>query len=32
VLTGNLASMVCGIVILTQLPAARDRIDQNQQR
>ena len=32
VLAGNLASMVCGIVILTQLPAARDRIDQNQQR
>ena len=32
VLTGNLASMVCGIVILTQLPAARDRIDQNQQQ
>lgn len=32
VLTGNLGSMVCGIVILTQLPAARDRIDQNQQR
>ena len=32
VLAGNLGSMVCGIVILTQLPAARDRIDQNQQR
>lgn len=32
VLAGNIGSMVCGIVILTQLPAARDRIDQNQQR
>ena len=32
VLTGNLGSMVCGIVILTQLPAARNRIDQNQQQ
>ena len=32
VLAGNLGSMVCGIVILTQLPAARDRIDQNQQQ
>jgi hypothetical protein len=31
VLAGNIGSMVCGIVMLTQLPAARDRIDQNQQ-
>jgi hypothetical protein len=26
ILTGNLASMVCGIVMLTQLPAARERL------
>jgi len=26
VLTGNLASMVCGILMLTQIPAARERL------
>jgi hypothetical protein len=31
VLAGNFGSMVCGIVMLTQLPAAQDRIDQSQQ-
>ncbi|MEY4810069.1 MAG: hypothetical protein RI986_407 [Planctomycetota bacterium] len=31
VLAGNFASMVCGIVMLTQLPAAQDRLDQSQQ-
>lgn len=28
ILTGNLGSAVCGIVMLTQLPAARDRLAQ----
>ena len=27
ILTGNLASMVCGILMLTQIPAARERLD-----
>ena len=31
VLAGNFGSMVCGIVMLTQLPAAQDRLDQSQQ-
>ena len=31
VLAGNFGSAVCGIVMLTQLPAAQDRIDQSQQ-
>jgi hypothetical protein len=31
VLAGNFGSMVCGIVMLTQLPAAQERLDQNQQ-